>query len=117
MHASRLSLDMVGYHAVNDDGEPLGSVDGVGSAGLRLHRMPGFPGEHGYVPAGAVAGVDADTNTVLIRGVTPAWAVLTPPPPEASRRSDDPWADRLGELGLFEPEGTGNEPFLHPDGG
>ena len=25
------------------------------------------------------------------------------------------WADLLGHSGLFDPEGRGSEPFLHPD--
>jgi len=113
-----LPLKIVGFRAVAEDGEALGVVDGVGRFGLHLHRMPGFPGERGYVLAEAVSAIDDELDiVVLAAGVTPAWAALTPEPAgEETRRSDDDWADRLGLLGLFEAEGTGSEPFLHPDG-
>ena len=112
-----LPLKIVGFRAVAEDGDALGVVDGVGRFGMRLHRMPGFAGERGYVLAEAVSAIDDELHVVVLAGVTPAWAALTPAPDgEETRRSDDDWADRLGGMGLFEAEGTGNEPFLHPDG-
>lgn len=115
--AETLPLKIVGFRAVAEDGEPLGVVEGVGRFGLALRRMPGFPGERGYVPAEAVSAIDHELDVVILAsGVTPAWAALTPAPEgEETHRSADGWADRLGELGLFEAEGTRNEPFLHPD--
>jgi hypothetical protein len=113
-----LPLKIVGFRAVAEDGEALGVVDGVGRFGVHLHRMPGFPGERGYVLAEAVSAIDDELDVVVLAaGITPAWAALTPAPDgEEVRRSDDPWADLLGGLGLYEAEGTGNEPFLHPGG-
>ena len=113
-----LPLRIVGFRAVAEDGEALGVVGGVGRFGLRLHRMPGFPRERGYVLAEAVSAIDDELDiVVLAAGVTPAWAALTPEPDgEETRISGDDWADRLGLLGLFEAEGAGADPFLHPDG-
>jgi hypothetical protein len=114
-----LPLKIVGFRAVAEDGDPLGVVDGVGRFGLQLARMPGFPRQGGYVLAEAVSAIDDRLDVVVLAaGVTPAWAALTPAPEgEELRRSGDPWADRLGALGLWQAEGTGNEPFLHPGGG
>lgn len=113
-----LPMTIVGFRAMAEDGEPLGVVDGVGRYGLHLHRMPGFPGEGGYVLAEAVSAIDDRLDVVVLAaGVTPAWAALTPAPAdEEIHRSRDAWADLLGRMGLFAAEGTGNEPFLHPDG-
>ena len=101
------------------DREAVGVVDGVGRFGLHLRRMPGYPGERGYVLAEAVSAIDDELHVVVVaEGVTPAWAVLTPEPDgEEIHVSTDAWADRMGLLGLFESEGTRNEPFLHPGGG
>jgi hypothetical protein len=113
-----LPMTIVGFRAMAEGGEALGVVDGVGRYGLHLHRMPGFRGEGGYVLAEAVSAIDDRLDVVVLAaGVTPAWAALTPAPEgEEIHRSRDGWADMLGRMGLFEVEGTGNEPFLHPDG-
>jgi hypothetical protein len=68
----------------------------------------------------AVGRVDHRTNTIFLRtGITVETIAGAPPPPgtapDAWRKSDDWWADLLGHYGLFESEGRGNEPLLHPD--
>jgi hypothetical protein len=66
---------MVGFRAVGEDGSAVGVVDGVGRYGLHLHRMPGFPGEPGYVLAEAVSAIDDELHVVVLAGgLTPAGA-------------------------------------------
>jgi hypothetical protein len=113
-----LPLKIVGFRAVTEDGAGLGVVDGVGRFATHLHRMPGFPGDRGYVLAEAVSAIDDELDVVVLAaGITHACAAPTPAPDgEEVRRSEDASADLLGGLGLYETEGTGNEPFLHPGG-
>jgi hypothetical protein len=118
--AATLDVRLVGYLVRQSDGTAVGEVEGVRTAGLRVHKIPGHPHHAGYVPAAAFAGVDHPTNTViLIPDITIRRIVDAPPPPDqaadAWHKSADWWADLLGHYGLFESEGRKSEPFLHPD--
>jgi hypothetical protein len=116
-----LSMRCVGYQVrTSGGGAPVGEIEGVRARGVRLHRLPAHPGRHGYLPSEAVSWVSDATNTVFLKeGITPESVVDAPPPPDEApgdwHKSSDWWADLLGHFGLFESEGRGNEPFLHPD--
>ena len=116
-----LTTGIVGYQVREADGvRRLGEIEGIGGRGIRIHRIPGHMRRHGYLPADAIARVDRVTDTViLVPGATLEQMLEAPEPPDggatAWHMSDDWWADLLGHYGLFDPEGRGNEPFLHPD--
>jgi hypothetical protein len=120
MSTAELSIKVVGYQVRTADGErPVGEVEGVRPNGLRLHRIVGHPGHHGYLPARSLGRIDRATNTIFLRtGIDVEQIVDAPPPPgerpDGWRKSSDWWADLLGHYGLYESEGRGNEPFLHP---
>ena len=114
-----LPLRIVGFRAVAEDGEALGVVGGVGRFGLHLHRMPGFPGERGYVLAEAVSAIDDELDiVVLAAGVTPRVGGADP---RARRRGDPPSPATTGPTasacsGSSRRRAPASEPFLHPDG-
>jgi hypothetical protein len=115
------SIRMVGYQARAEGGATvIGEIEGVRPNGVRIHKIPGHAGHAGYLPAAAIARIEDSTNTVLVvPGIGIDQVVDAPPPPDESpdgwHKSDDWWADLLGHYGLFDSEGHGNEPFLHPD--
>ena len=115
------STSMVGYQVREADGRTVvGEVDGVRPSGFRVHKIPHHRHEHGYLPAAAIATVDRVTNTIrLVDGIRRDAILEAPDPPDGSpeawHRSDDWWADLLGHYGLYDAEGRGSEPFLHPD--
>ncbi len=112
---------MVGYQVREADGRTVvGEVDGVRPSGIRVHKIPHHRGRAGYLPAEAIATVDRATNTIRLGdGIRLAAILDAPDPPDPSREgwhlSGDWWADLLGHYGLFDAEGRGSEPFLHPD--
>ena len=114
-------VGIVGYQGRGaGGGRVLGTVEGVRPRGVRVHKIPGHAGHHGYLPAEAIARIDRSTDTVLVRpGIDLERLVDAPPPPDESpdgwHMSNDWWADLLGHYGLFSAEGRGGEPFLHPD--
>src|SRR5947209_14435034 len=120
MSTAELSMKVVGYQVRTADGErAVGEVEGVRPQGVRLHRIAGHRGHHGYLPAKALARIDAATNTIFLRqGIDADQIVDAPPPPgeepDGWHKSSEWWADLLGHYGLFESEGRGSEPFLHP---
>lgn len=111
---------IVGYQVRTADGtRAVGEVEGVRPRGVRIHKIPGAR-RAGYLPMEAIARIDADTNTAyLAPGIDAHGIAGAPPPPDESpdgwHKSGDWWADLLGHYGLFESEGRGSEPFLHPD--
>jgi hypothetical protein len=120
MSSSTISINLVGYQVRSADAEVIGEVEGIRPRGFRLHRLSGHPTERGYVPDVAVLQIDQATNTIFLRpGITIEAVVGAPPPPgdkpDGWRKSDEWWANLLGHYGLFESEGRGNEPLLHPD--
>lgn len=120
MSSTGLSIGVVGYQVRTADGDhPVGEVEGVRKKGVRVHRIPGHLGHHGYLPAEAIAQIDRATNTIFLReGIDVGDVVDAPPPrgedPDGWHKSSEWWADLLGHYGLYESEGRGNEPFLHP---
>jgi hypothetical protein len=118
---AELSIRLVGYQVRTLGGaSAVGEVEGVRRRGIRVHRIPHHRGHHGYVPVEAIAWVSDATNTIfLAEGLTRTAVVDAPPPPEEGpedwHKSENWWADLLGHYGLFECEGRGSEPFLHPD--
>lgn len=112
---------MVGYQARAADGATvIGEIEGIRPHGVRVHKIPGHAGHAGYLPAAAIARVEDSTNTAfLVAGIGVDQVLDAPPPPDESpdgwHKSEDWWADLLGHYGLFDSEGHGNEPFLHPD--
>jgi hypothetical protein len=112
---------LVGYQVREADGRTVvGEVEGVRPSGIRIHKIPGHPRRAGHLPAEALAGVDRATDTVRLReGIRLSEIIDAPDPPpgdpEGWRMSGDWWADLLGHYGLFDAEGRGAEPFLHPD--
>lgn len=118
---AQIDVGIVGYQVRTADGTSvLGEVEGVREHGIRIHKIPGHARRAGYLPMGAIARIDPATNTInLTPGLDAARIVDAPPPPDESpdgwRKSGDWWADLLGHYGLFESEGRGSEPFLHPD--
>lgn len=112
---------LVGYQVREADGRTVvGEVDGVRPSGIRVHKIPHNRGRVGHLPAAAIATVDRATNTIrLVDGIRLAAILDAPEPPDTSREgwhlSGDWWADLLGHYGLFDAEGRGSEPFLHPD--
>jgi hypothetical protein len=120
MTSDGISTKLVGYQVRTAGGDRVvGEVEGVRANGMRLHKLAGHPRHHGYLPAEAVATVDERTNTIFLRdGIDASKIVDAPPPPnedpEDWHKSPDWWADLLGHYGLYESEGRGNEPFLHP---
>lgn len=123
MATTELSTEVVGYEAREADGRAVvGEVEGVRPRGVRIHKIPGHPGRHGYLPAEAIERIDRDTDVLVLRaGVTAGTVADAPPPPDESldgwHVSDDWWADLLGHFGLFSPEGRGSGPYLHTSGG
>ena len=115
------STSMIGYQVREADGRTVvGEVDGVRPSGFRIHKIPHHRREHGYLPAEAIATVDRVTNTIrLVDGIPRAAILEAPEPPDGTGEdwhlSRDWWADLLGHYGLFDAEGRGSEPFLHPD--
>ncbi|MGE0027136.1 MAG: hypothetical protein AB7O78_05595 [Thermoleophilia bacterium] len=111
---------MVGYQVREADGRTVaGEVDGVRPSGIRIHKIPHQRGRVGYVPVEAIATVDRATNTIRLRdGIRLAAILDAPEPPRGSGEdwhlSGDWWADLLGHYGLYDAEGRGSEPFLHP---
>jgi hypothetical protein len=120
MSSTGLTIGVVGYQVRTADGDhPVGEVEGVRAKGVRVHRIPGHAGHHGYLPAKAIAQIDAATNTIFLGEGIDVGAVLDAPPPpgedpDAWHKSSEWWADLLGHYGLYESEGRGSEPFLHP---
>jgi hypothetical protein len=116
-----LSTGVVGYQVRAADGRTVvGDVEGVRPQGVRVHKIPRHPSHHGYLPAEAIARIDGATNTIILTSGVGIDEVLdAPPPPDESpdgwHKSSDWWADLLGHYGLFDSEGRGNEPYLHPD--
>jgi hypothetical protein len=112
---------MVGYQVREADGRTvIGEVHDVRPSGIRVHKIPHHRRQEGYLPAAAIAAVDRATNTVRLReGIRLDGILDAPEPPDGSREgwhlSADWWADLLGHYGLFDAEGRGSEPFLHPD--
>jgi hypothetical protein len=111
---------LVGYQARGADGTVIGIVEGVRPHGVRIYKIPGHPGHHGYLPAEAIERVEDSTNTIVLVAAATIDAVLdAPPPPDESpdgwHTSNDWWADLLGHYRLFASEGRKSEPFLHPD--
>jgi hypothetical protein len=121
MSTTTIDISMVGYQARSNDGSTvIGEIEGVRSAGVRVHKIPGHPRHTGYLPTEAIARVDAPTNTVFLAPEVGLAQVLdAPPPPDEGpddwHKSSEWWADLLGHYGLFDSEGRGNEPFLHAD--
>jgi hypothetical protein len=121
MATPQVSIQQVGYQVRTRDGSSVvGEVEGVRPRGVRVHKIRGHRGHHGYLPAELIARVDEATDTIfLVEGVTIDKVVDAPPPPDESpdgwHKSDEWWADLLGHYGLYESEGRGSEPFLHPD--
>lgn len=118
--SSTISIEQVGHRVRSADAAVVGEVEGIRSRGFRVHRLSGHPTKFGYLPDEAVAQIDRATSTILLRpGVTVDTVAGAPPPPgdkpDAWRKSDDWWANFPGHYGLFESEGRGNEPLLHPD--
>jgi hypothetical protein len=120
MSTAEVSMKLVGYQVRTADGaRAVGEVEGVRPHGVRLHRIPGHRGHHGYLPVEALERIDAATNTIVLRsGIGLEEIVDAPPPPgddpDGWHKSSEWWADLLGHYGLFESEGRGSEPFLHP---
>ena len=116
-----LTTAVVGYQTRAADGTTVvGEVQGVRPRGIRIHKIPGHPRHHGYVPAEAVDRIEPNTNTVfLVPGVGLTEIVDAPVPPDESpdgwHGRGDWWADLLGHYGLSDPEGKGSGPFLHAD--
>ncbi len=115
-----ITIQLVGYQIRSADSQPIGQIEGIRDGGIRLHRLPGYPAAHGFLPTQAIDRIDRTTNTVhLIPGITIDTVVDAPPPPgedpQGWRKSADWWANLLGHYGLFESEGRGSEPILHPD--
>lgn len=116
-----LTTAVVGYQAREaGGGTVVGEVQGVRPRGVRIHKIPGHPRHHGYLPAEAIARIDRSTNTLFLTpGIGVAEVLDAPPPPDERpdgwHASDDWWADLLGHYGLYDSEGKGSEPFLHAD--
>ena len=117
---------LVGYQVREADGRTVvGEVEGVRPSGIRpsgirIHKIPGHPRRAGHLPAEAIADVERATDTIRLRveDRREADPVAPEPPagdPEGWHMSGDWWADLLGHYGLFDAEGRGSEPFLHPD--
>ena len=116
--AGTLNTDIDGYQVrTADRSEAIGEIEGVMAHGVRLHKLTGHAGHAGYLPSEAIARVDKDTDTVyLVHGVEMSTILDAPAPPnDAWRTSPEWWADLLGHYGMFDAEGKGNEPMLHPD--
>ncbi len=115
------NISLVGYQTRASDGATvIGEIEGVRPKGVRIHKIPGHSGHAGYLPAEAIARIDKATNSVfLVEGIGREQVLDAPPPPDESpegwHKSADWWADLLGHYGLFDSEGRGSEPFLHPD--
>lgn len=118
---AEIDVGIVGYQVRTADGaRAVGEVEGVRPRGVRIHKIPGRAGRAGYLPMEAIARIDSPTNTIhLSAGIDVDGIADAPPPPDESadgwHKSGDWWADLLGHYGLFESEGRGSEPFLHPD--
>jgi len=115
-----ITMDLLGFQVRDAEARPIGEVEGIRADGFRLHRLHGRGTGHAFLPAAAVAGVDRATNTIhLIPGIGLDTVLDAPRPPDGAadawRKSPEWWADLLGHYGLFETEGRGNEPVLHPD--
>jgi len=117
---------LVGYQVREADGRTVvGEVEGVRPSGIRpsgirIHKIPGHPRRAGHLPAEAIADVERATDTIRLRDGIRLAAILDAPEPPAGdpegwHMSGDWWADLLGHYGLFDAEGRGSEPFLHPD--
>ena len=112
---------LVGYQVREADGRTvMGEVEGVRPSGIRIHKIPGHPRRAGHLPAEAIADVERATDTIRLRDGIRLAAILDAPEPPAGdhegwHMSGDWWADLLGHYGLFDAEGRGDEPFLHPD--
>jgi hypothetical protein len=121
MPTAQLSIRVVGYQVRTRAGSSIvGEVEGVRPHGVRVHKIPGHHGHHGYLPAELIDRVDEATDTIfLAEGVTIEKVLDAPPPPDESadgwHKSNEWWADLLGHYGLYESEGRGSEPFLHPN--
>ena|SRR6478672_2960692 len=119
MTTTELTTRIVGYEAREADGRTVvGEVEGVRPRGVRIHKIPGQPGRHGYLPAEAIERIDTATDVLVLRsGITGEGVAGAPHPPDESpdgwHMSDDWWADLLGHFGLFSPEGRGDGPYLH----
>jgi hypothetical protein len=114
------TVAIVGYQVRSADQSIIGEIEGVRRRGVRLHKFPGHPGHVGYLPAEAIAEVRESTNTAVVKsGITLTHILDAPHPPNEGadewHKSNEWWADLLGHFGLFESEGRGNEPYLHPD--
>ena len=116
-----LTTALVGYQAREADGRTvIGEIQGVRPNGVRIHKIPGHARHAGYLPAEAIERVERTTDTIVLRpGIGLAEVLDAPPPPDESpdgwHMSRDWWADLIGHYGLYDAEGRGSEPFLHPD--
>lgn len=121
MTITQTDIKVVGYQARDATGSTvIGEVEGVRPRGVRIHKIPGHPRRHGYLPGEMIDRVDDATNTVfLAAGIGVDQVVDAPPPPDESaegwHKSTEWWADLLGHYGLFASEGRKSEPYLHPD--
>ena len=118
MNRDALSIQLLGYEVRTDDDAVVGEVEGVRPHGMRLTKITGHPGHHGYLPTEAVGAVDRRTGTIrLVPGISAGSVVDAPPPPgedpDAWHTSPEWWADLLGHYGLSDPRGRSNQPFLH----
>lgn len=119
MTTTELTTALVGYEARQEDGRTVvGEVEGVHARGVRVHKIPGYPGRHGYIPAEAIERIDRALDVLVLRpGITGEGVANAPAPPDDSpggwHVSTDWWADLLGHFGLFDPEGRGDGPYLH----
>jgi hypothetical protein len=115
------TIAIVGYQVRSADRSTVfGEIEGVRSQGVRIHKSPGQPGRYGYLPGAAIAEIDETMNTAVLKsGITAGHILEAPPPPDERsdqwHKSSEWWANLLGHYGLFESEGRGNEPYLHPD--
>mgnify|MGYP000544543172 CR=1 FL=1 len=118
---NELTMALVGYQVRQSDRRTaVGEIEGVAPRGVRVHKIPGRARHPGFLPVEAIASIDRSANTIILApAIGLAEVADAPSPPEQSAEgwhtSADWWADLLGHYGLFECEGRGNEPLLHPD--
>ncbi len=115
-----VTLTLVGYLVrESGSGTPVGQIEGVAEGCARVHRIPGYPGQLGYLPEQAIGAIDPDTSTIDLKPGIGIMDVINAPQPANPdtfgwHTSSEWWSDLLGHFGLSVPEGRGNEPILHP---